>query len=94
MNTEEFFGLPLEEQERLVKVFAERKHIQRRWEMIQDQVKELSEEMSQLQDKCKHPAVETKHLCDEDEYGRRIPNSSYKSYYCPDCNKCWADNDA
>jgi len=95
MNIEDFFGLPIEEQERLVKVFAERKNIQRRWENIQDQVKELSADMERLQqESCKHPAVEIKHLCDEDDYGRRIPNSSYKTYYCPDCTKRWTVNDA
>lgn len=89
MNIEKFFSLSDEEQAEIVKKYEYVTRIRNKASRIKQDMLELHIERLNLQNVCKHINVSVCHRCNEDEYGRRISNSSYKDYNCPDCGKNW-----
>ena len=88
----EFFELPEEDRKEIIAINRHRKEIIDTKKWIDEQRFKLNQDMEELRNsKCKHPLLETKYLCKEDEYGRAYANGSYTSNNCPDCGKFWLE---
>lgn len=92
MNINEFLELDESVRNELIQSHRTQKRIRDALKDINEERQRLYTHELNLQMECTHPSVISKHLCDEDDYGRRIPNTAYTDNRCPDCGKSWTED--
>ena len=92
MNVTEFLELDEDLRNRLINMHRTQKRIREALADIKEERKRLHTHELNLQLECIHPSAEEKHLCREDDYGRRMSGTEYIAYKCPDCGKSWEES--
>jgi hypothetical protein len=83
MNTDDFFNLPEEDQERLARNWDKRRAIKHRMDMYREREAELLQELRDIQNKCQH------WIATKDYEGA---DSSQYLVTCPDCGSAWYED--
>lgn len=69
----------------------EQKKIKNRVEKIKQKIEQLSFELADIREQCKHPNLITKHGADRGNYDPSL-DRYWIDYKCPDCGKFWTQD--
>ena len=88
MNIQEFFDLPENVRDELLRQHQKRKKIRASYEDILREEQKLNIRKTNLQNECEHPHKTHKYVAHENEYGNYTGGGTYY-YKCPDCGLNW-----
>lgn len=88
MDIREFFELPEDVRDEIIRVHNKQSVIRDRARMIKLDRDILNKKEAALQQECEHTFAASTNRVIEDEYGRRT-GASENQHYCPDCDLRW-----